>query len=78
MEYDVSRSIDSQERLCKERDLPLFAPHNGICYRCHEQIYEKKESIGWQGRKYTTGITTEKAGKSLVTGCPHCNYSFCE
>jgi len=27
---------------------------------------------------YITGITVEKAGKELVTGCPHCNRSYCD
>lgn len=78
MEYNVSRSIDLQKSLCEERSLPLFAPRDGICYRCYEQIYAEKKHIGWKGREYTTGISTEKASKELVTGCPHCNYSFCD
>jgi hypothetical protein len=78
MEFDVTKSIASQKRLCEERGLPHFAPRNGVCFRCYEQIYEKKEHSGWQGRKYTTGISTEKAGTTLVTMCPHCNKSFCD
>lgn len=28
--------------------------------------------------EYTTGITVEKAATSLITGCPHCNRSYCD
>ena len=78
MEFNTRRSITLQEELCEQKNLPLFAPSNGYCYRCHKQIYAEQEHIDWKGRKYTTGISTEKAGKSHITGCPHCNYSFCE
>lgn len=78
MDFDVKKSIASQKDFCTTHDAPLFAPSDGRCYKCHEQIYAKKEHSGWQGRKYSTGISTESAGKTLITGCPHCNYSFCE
>lgn len=27
---------------------------------------------------HSTGITTLEAAESLVTGCPHCNRSYCD
>lgn len=63
MEFDVKKAIDAQERFCDENNLPLFAPDNGKCDHCRGQIYEK--------------ISVEKAGSELITGCPHCYYSFC-
>lgn len=29
-------------------------------------------------KEFETGITVEKAGKTLITGCPHCNKSYCD
>ena len=56
----------AQSELCKKLDLPHFAPRDGYCFRCHQPIYGGK------------GITLERAGSRLVTGCPHCNYSYCD
>lgn len=59
-----------------------FAPKSGICYRCHKQIYADVET---KKRNWITGdienfiskgISVERAGKELTTGCPHCHYSF--
>lgn len=44
-----------------------FAPSNGICWRCGRNIAEG-----------ANGITLEKLGDYIITGCPHCNYSFCD
>lgn len=44
-----------------------FAPKNGICPRCGKNIAE--------GEK---GITLEKLGDYIITGCPHCNMSYCD
>lgn len=59
-----------------------FSPQNGICYRCHRQIYDN--AIIKQ-RNFITGniedveskgISVEEASTELTTGCPHCHYSF--
>lgn len=59
-----------------------FAPDNGICYNCHRQIYPDVEVLR---RNYRTGkiekvishgISVERAGNELTTGCPHCHISF--
>ena len=88
--FDALRAREAQEALCKEKDYPHFAPKSGRCWKCNRNIYEQ---IGWSkyefGRKKqvkldspelvsTTGITLEKASKELVTGCPHCNRSYCD
>ena len=36
------------------------------------------ESCPIEEADYVTGITVEKAATSLVTGCPHCNRSYCD
>lgn len=45
---------------CKESNLPCFC--SIICFSCMKDIFEK--------------ITEETAKTTLITGCPHCNYSF--
>ena len=44
-----------------------FAPINGICPYCGKNIAE--------GEK---GITLEKLGDYIITGCPHCYRSYCD
>ena len=65
-------AIKAQEKFCG--DGPNFAPRNGICYRCHRNIYLPTNGNNGSVR----GITVEEAGKKRITGCPHCNYSFVE
>ena len=72
---DPAKSPALQARYCKENDYPVFAPSGGRCYRCHEQIYaDHKTASGYISR----GISVWEAGHRLVTGCPHCHYSFVE
>lgn len=78
MEYNVEKSIQRQREFCEKKGFPHFAPGNGVCWKCHEQIYQAKERLGWGGKTYTTGIGTKRAGEELVTGCPHCNISYCD
>jgi len=74
--YNVKESIRNQKK-CWEDGSPDFAPRDGICWNCQQQIYspiERKHPV--TGNIYYTGITTEDA-KKLVTGCPHCNRTYC-
>lgn len=87
--FDVQKSITAQKQYCEEKQAPHFAPYDGRCWNCNQNIYQP---ISWKyenGRKVkvsfdspdksiVTGITVEKAGKELVTGCPHCNRSYCD
>ena len=83
-EYDVFKASESQKTYCKEKEYPHFAPSNGKCYRCNKNIYEQleHEQTDWKTgevvRTYVTGISIEEAGSELITGCPHCHYSYCE
>lgn len=74
--YDVKSSIACQERYCKENGYPMFAPSDGICYRCGRNIYSP-HLIRGTNDKYS-GIPTFRAGCTLITGCPHCHYSYCD
>lgn len=42
-----------------------FAPSDGVCFRCHANIYD-------------TPKLREQALKEARTGCPYCHYSFVE
>jgi hypothetical protein len=73
--FNVLDSLAAQKRYCEEKSYPHFAPENGICWRCNQQIYtEGKNRMG----NSSEGISVEKAGSELITGCPHCNWSYCE
>lgn len=74
--YDVRASIICQRNYCENNRLPHFAPSDGVCFRCHNNIYSPRLVRGTKDQY--TGIPTYKAGCQLITGCPHCNYSFCE
>lgn len=72
--FNFWRARDAQEKYCDEHDLPHFAPFNGICENCFANIYvpvERKNGA-------VLGISVEEAGSRLISGCPHCNHSFCE
>lgn len=64
--FDTRAARIAQDRYCAERDLPRFAPSDGRCFRCREDIYGTK------------GYSVEMAGKILITSCPICNRSFCD
>ena len=82
-EYDVDKARQAQAILCKEKGYPDFAPSSGSCWKCHRNIYEQvereqKDWLAGKMTKYTTGITVDKASTKLITGCPHCNRSYCD
>lgn len=61
----LTEAREAQKKLCAEKALPHFAPSDGQCYECCLNIYQDYTRPGWSGIEH-------------VTGCPHCNYSFCE
>ncbi len=82
--FNVEKACAEQERYCKEKHFPHFAPRSGRCDRCGKNIYKQIEHdryhviTGEFVGRYTTGISVERAGSELVTGCPHCNRSYCD
>lgn len=74
-EYDVIKACAAQAKLIKEKEYPSFPPSNGQCWSCGKNIYDKIKSTHGD---HFVGITVESAGKSLVTGCPHCHRSYCD
>ena len=70
--WNTAEAIAAQEEYCEKHGAPHFAPHSGLCFRCHLQIYGILVADG----KETYGISVEKAGNQLITGCPFCHISF--
>lgn len=66
---EIRECIRAQKELC-DSDPKLknwhFAPSDGLCYDCRKNIYQNY------------GDMSGHDGRSYITGCPHCNYSFCE
>ncbi len=88
MTFDFDKAIQAQTRYARDKNYPLFAPTDGRCYRCYRNIFRQ---VGWTGfdkraevspdspkAVCVTGISVERAGRELIIGCPHCNYSFCD
>ena len=75
-EYNRQKAIEAQKNYCKEKGLPHFAPRDGECY-CGKNIYVERKYEAC-GRTFSSGISVEKAGKELITGCPHCNITYCD
>lgn len=73
--YDTVKAAEAQQQFCEAHGYPFFAPGpSGHCYHCGKDIYSPHQ---WPDG-HTSGITVEGAGKTLITGCPHCHYSFCD
>jgi len=79
--YNAVSSRMAQADLCNAKNAPHFAPESGLCWSCRKQIYEpltrKMRGFKMEIIEVTTGISVEKATKELITGCPHCNRSYC-
>lgn len=79
--FDPVRAAKAQEDYCNEHKAPIFAPRNGWCVYCGKNIYEPYKVHSFCGRgdqaERVFGITVEEAGSRLITGCPHCNRTFC-
>ena len=76
MTYNISEAIKAQEQFCGKNEYPHFAPSDGICWSCHQNIYSENGRTRY-GKK-THGISVESAGNHLITGCPFCSRSYCE
>jgi len=65
MEITREDFLKNQKEYCKEKSAPFFMPRTGMCYSCHRDIIPALIEKG-------------QNGKSLITGCPLCHYSYCE
>ena len=66
---EIIGCIEAQRGYCEKMGAPHFAPPDGECWRCGKNIYQSYERAGY---------TNETASTKLITGCPHCNISYCE
>jgi len=73
--FDLVKANEAQENYCKENSYPHFAPISR-CYKCSQNIYGKEGKA--RNGKMISGISVEKAGSELITGCPFCNWSYCD
>lgn len=80
--FNAEESIKNQGKLKGNYRL---APLNGICWTCRKNIYKpifKKlvndvcVIVQKEDASFVSGITIEES-KKVVTGCPHCNRSYC-
>jgi hypothetical protein len=60
---ELDLKIEAQKKYCKLNGLPNFAG-NGVFFSCNKNVFQN--------------MTIEQSGKDLITGCPHCNKSFCD
>ena len=67
----VRSAIAAQKKYCEDNHDPLFAPDDGFCTSCGQQIYaDVPDSWG------TSHGYARRADKELITGCPHCHRSY--
>lgn len=67
----VQSCIDAQKKYCIEKKVPHFAPDNGICWSCNQNIY-------LPGKDGYAGVPLEKASTQHITGCTHCHRTYCD
>lgn len=67
---EIRRCIKAQKKYCEDHQAPHFAPEDGFCWSCGNQIYAPAN--GYEGRDI------DYASKELITGCPHCHKSYCD
>lgn len=60
--WTPEESNAAQDFFCDSNGYPRFAPDDGICYRCGQNIFSY--------------YSPKKAASKLITSCPYCNASF--
>lgn len=61
---EIRAKIEKQKAYCRETSSPHFAPKDGFCWNCGNQIY--------------TEYDDSYVENNLITGCPHCHKSYCD
>jgi len=72
---EIAACIALQAKVCAEKNFPHFAPESGTCWACRRNIYQNYRLVGifFEGR-----VSVGKTGENPITGCPHCNRSYCD
>lgn len=73
-QQQINECRKGQLELTKAKGYPHFAPMSGRCFKCNRDIYQAYMIGDWESK----GINVERASKELITGCPHCNRSYCD
>jgi len=60
---NITEAFEKQQKLCHGLGVPCFVLEE--CPMCGEFIFDDY-------------VTFSEAGERMITGCPHCNYSFVE
>ncbi len=88
--HDAQKAHAAQEAYCQEHGAPHFAPgpNSGYkCFRCKQNIYAEKGysvvrlprgKVRLDYSKEVPGYSVEKAGGTLICGCPFCYASYCD
>jgi hypothetical protein len=71
--FNIELARLAQRNHCERSGDPHFAPRDGNCYRCKKNIYSEMD----RGNGSKSGISVERAD-GLITGCPHCNATYCD
>ena len=71
--FNTNQAAKAQSDLCAVKGYPHFAPYSGVCWSCKRNIFQEIDR-----GKYKTGISVKQASSTLITGCPHCNRTYCD
>lgn len=77
--FNIDKAIDAQKHYCSVLGQPYFAPRDGICPNCNQNIYSEVEHVVEGKTSIThqyTGISVDTAASFLITECPHCHNKF--
>ena len=68
--FNIQEAREAQAKFCDSKGLPLLAPESGKCFSCRRNIYRLPDG--------PYAISVKSAGATHITGCPHCNRSYCD
>lgn len=43
---EIEKNILDYQKACKDNNYPNFLPSSGVCYNCHNQLFEKPVHYG--------------------------------
>jgi hypothetical protein len=64
MEEELKEKAQAQHQFCLDKSFVRFAPWNGICPNCKQNIYQY--------------ISLNEASNTHITECPLCNKDYCD
>ena len=63
MDAEREELLAAQHAFCKARGAPMFMPGSGRCWHCGADMVDA----------FGDRLRTE-----IITGCPHCFWSYCD